>query len=33
MKKDEKWFKVLIYKVETEIFRDAEDMNLLQQEM
>ena len=29
MKKDKKWFKVLVYKVETEIFRDAEDMNLL----
>ena len=29
MKKDKKWFKVLVYKVETEIFEDAEDINLL----
>ena len=29
MKKDKKWFKVLILKVETEIFKDAEDINLL----
>ena len=29
MKKNEKQFKVLVHKVKTEIFKDAEDMNLL----
>ena len=29
MKKDKKWFKVLVHEVKTEIFKDAEDVNLL----
>ena len=33
MKKNKKWFKVLVYKVKTEIFKDVEDMKLLWYEM
>ena len=29
MKKDKKWFKVLVHEVKRKIFKDAEDMNLL----